>query len=213
MNQTLEQALKAANIETLTLRLELYADNLLRSKLWRGHFLGTGRNGQLLAGTKSADDFVTEAVQALLHGPRTYRDDLDLETNLRRIIRSRISSWKNTSDREPLLDHVASASEGGEEFDPIESAPDHLASGTSVIEKNERRELQKQLLTDFQSSLEGDEELLQLFEAYESGFEKPAEVEALTGISSDRISELKRKLKMKMIKFKANHPTAAALGE
>jgi hypothetical protein len=76
---------------------------------------------------------------------------------------------------------------------------------------NELRENQNLLLADFKVSLEGDSELTELLEAYENGFTKPADIEELTGIPAKRVSELKRKIAMKLTQFAANHSTAEAL--
>lgn len=211
MKQTLEEALKSSDLPRLILRLEYYASGLLMKKLWRGHRLGTGAKGQLLAAGKSADDFVSDAFEAFLNGSRTYDEELGLEMNLKRTIESLISNWKKKSDRRPLLDHKSRISEDGTEFDPIQAASDQSTLEVSAAELNERRQNQERLLTDFKASLKGDAELTELFSACENDFTKPADIEELTGIPAKRIYELKRKLQMKMTTFAANHSTAEAL--
>ena len=212
MDQRLVELLQNADWKRLTLLLEGYADNVLRRYIWRGFRVSVGPQGQLLAAGKSADEFVMEAVDALLNGPRQYDYELSLEQNLRRTIESSIWNWKKKSDRQPLLDHRSVLSEDGEEFDPITAAADPRSAGTSEAEKNERRGHQKLLLEEFEVSLQNDAELSALFDAYKSGFEKPAEIEELTGIPAARIYELKRKLVAKLNKFKSNHPSAKAAG-
>ncbi len=211
MKQTLEEAFQSSDLPRLTPRMEYYANRLLEKKLWRGHRLGTGAKGQLLADGKSADDFVKDAFEALIKGRRTYDEQLDLETNLKRTIESLIWNWKKKSDRKPLLDHKTTVGEDGTEFDPIGLAADSTTTGISAAELNELRENQNRLLADFKVSLEGDPELTELLEAYENGFTKPADIEELTGIPAKRVSELKRKIAMKFTQFAANHSSAEAL--
>ncbi len=211
MKQTLEESLKSSDLAQMVPRLEYYASGLLMLYVWRGHRLGTGSKGQLLAAGKSADDFVSDAFEAFLNGRRTYDEELDLERNLKRTIESLISNWKKKSDRQPLLDHNAGMSEDGIAFDPIQAASDPFTGDYSVAELNERRENQNHLLSDFKASLMDDEELSNLFDACENDFTKPAEIEELTGIPAKRIYELKRKLQMKFTSFAANHSSAEAL--
>jgi len=211
MKQTFEEALKSADLSQLVLRLEYYASGLMMRKLWRGHRLGSGAKGQLLAAGKSADDFVSDAFEALFEGRRTYDTDFDLEKNLKRTIESLIWNWFKKSKRQPLLDHKTSFTEDGSEFDPVELASDPKTAEISDAEINERRESQRQFLAEFKLSLNTDDELLALFDALENDFTKPADIEELTGISAKRIYELKRKLPMKLSAFAANHHTAAAL--
>lgn len=211
MKQTLEESLKSADLKRLIPSLEYYASGLLMKKLWRGHRLGTGSKGQLLAAGKSADDFVSDAFEALFEGRRVYDSELDLEKNLKRTIESLVWNWKKKSDRQPLLDHKSGFSDAGLEFDPIQAASDPRTTKISAVELNERRENQEQLLKDFKVSLNGDPELMELFDACESGFTKPADIEELTGIPATRIYELKRKISMKLTIFAANHTSAEAL--
>ena len=196
MKQTLAESLKSSDLVRLIPRLEYYASGLLMKMLWRGHRLGTGSKGQLLA---------------LLEGRRVYDSELDLEKNLKRTIESLIWNWKKKSDRQPLLDHMSNLSDDGLEFDPIEAASDQSTMEISAVELKERRESQKLLLIDFKASIKGDAELTELFDACENGFTKPADIEELTGIPANRIYELKRKLQMKLTTFAANHTSAEAL--
>jgi hypothetical protein len=212
MDQELVEVLQNADWKRLTLLIEGYADNVLRRYLWRGLRVTVGPKGQLLAAGKSADDFVMEAMDALLKGTRQYDYELSLEHNLRRTIESAIWNWKKKSDRQPLLDHRPILSEDGKEFDPITAATDPRSAGASEVEKNERRGHLKLLFEEFEASLQNDTELSLLFDAYKSGFEKPAEIEELTNIPAARIYELKRKLVAKLNKFKSNHPSAEAAG-
>ena len=187
MKQTLAESLKSSDLVRLIPRLEYYASGLLMKMLWRGHRLGTGSKGQLLAAGKSADDFVGDAFEALLEGRRVYDSELDLEKNLKRTIESLIWNWKKKSDRQPLLDHMSNLSDDGLEFDPIEAASDQSTMEISAVELKERRESQKLHLIDFKASIKGDAELTELF------------------------YELKRKLQMKLTTFAANHTSAEAL--
>lgn len=210
MDQRLYDFLANADWKVLTPKLENYADSVLLRYLWRGFRLGIGLRGQLLAAGKSADDFVMEAINALLNGPREYNFELSLERNLQRTIESNIWNWKKRSDRQSLVDHEEIISDDGIKFDPIETAVDPRTTSASEVQKLERRTHQKLLLDDFEASIKEDQELANLIEAYKSGFTKPADIEQLTGIPGARVSELKRKLAMKLNKFARNHPSAEA---
>ena len=211
MEQRLVDIVQGADWKRLTPLMEDYADKVLRRYFWRGFRMKVGKDGQLLANGKSADDFVEEAIDALLHGPRNYRFDLTLEQNLQRTIESRIWDWKKKSDRQPLLDRKK-ANAGDEEFDPFAIAVDSKTVGLSAAEREERLKHQKILMADCKASLQGDADLLALFDAYEAGYFKPADIEDLTGIPAGRVSELKRKLVGKMDHFKTNHPSIEGAG-
>lgn len=211
MKQTLDQALKTADLERLIPLLIDYADKRVRRYLWRGYLLKGGSSRQSLAARKSADDFVMEAFDALTNGSRSYRDDLDLETNLRRTIESMVSNWKKKSDRQPLIDHLLDASGDDILVDPVDAAADAHTTEMSEVERKERSGHQKRLLGEFRASLEGDTELSGVYDALAAEFEKPAEIEELTGIPAKRVYELKRKLRMKLSDFAINHPAAEAL--
>lgn len=211
MDQRLVDILQQADWRHLTPRMEDFADMVLRRYFWRGFRMKVGKEGQLLANGKSADDFVMEAIDALLTGPREYNFELTLEQNLGRTIESQIWDWKKKSDRQPLLDRKkGDAAE--EEFDPFAIAVDSTTAGICEAEKEERLKHQKILVADCEASLNGDAELSALFDAYKSGFFKPADIEELTGIPAGRVSELKRKLIGKMDHFKTNHPSAEGAG-
>lgn len=211
MEQRLVNIVQGADWKRLTPLMEDYADTVLRRYLWRGFRVRVGEEGQLLANGKSADDFLMEAMDALLNGPRGYDYDLTLEHNLQRTIESRIWDWKKKSDRQPLLDRKK-ADAGNAEFDPFAIAADSTTLGMCSAEKEERLKHQKTLIADCEASLKGDADLLALFDAYKSGFYKPAEIEELTGIPAGRVSELKRKLVGKMDHFKTNHPSIEGAG-
>ncbi len=211
MEQRLVDIVQGADWKHLTPLMEDYADKVLRRYFWRGFRMKVGKEGQLLANGKSADDFVMEAMDALLNGPREYDYELTLEHNLQRTIESRIWDWKKKSDRQPLLDRKK-ANAGEEEFDPFAIAVDSKTVGLSEAEKEERLKHQKILMADCKASLKGDADLLGLFDAYEAGYFKPADVELLTGIPAGRVSELKRKLVGKMDHFKTNHPSIEGAG-
>ena len=204
MDQTLEEALEAADLKTLIPRLILYGDQVIVRKMWRGHKLGSREKGQLLADSKSADDFVKEALEKLLESKRAYRGCESLETNWKGVIESLIWNWKKKSDLRPFLDRKLRYNESGEELDPVAMAADKGNAGSSVAEANEIQKIQQQFLSDFKKHISSDQELTDLLEAYDNGFEKPAEIETLTGIAASRVSELKRKLEMKARKFAAS---------
>lgn len=211
MESKMLDLIAAADWTSLTPRLEHYAETKMRRLMWRGLRVTAGMNGQLLVDGKSADDFVTEAVDALLNGPRTYDNELSLERNLSRTIESNIWAWKKKSDRKLIVDHRPMTSEDGTEFDPIVAAVDPTSCHATEAEKNEKRALQNKLLDDFGASIQGDVDLTAVLEAYKADFTKPADIEELTGIPAARVSELKRKLESKMSKFVINHPSAAEL--
>jgi hypothetical protein len=210
MDQRLYDLLADADWKVLTPKLENYADSVLHRYLWRGFRLGIGARGQLLAAGKSADDFVMEAIDALLNGPRKYNFELSLEKNLQRTIESTIWNWKKKADRQSLVDHEEIISDDGIKFDPIETAVDPTTTKISEVQRLERSTHQKLLLDEFEASMNENQDLSNLIDAYKSGFTKPADIEQLTGIPAVRVYELKRKLATKLNKFVRNHPSAEA---
>lgn len=211
MEQNLETVFNIPDLEIVILRAEFYADSIMRRCLWRGLKARFGKEKQLLANGKSADDFVIEAVEAFLSGQRAYRFDMDLETNLKRAIESRISTWKKQSDRLPVADHKGIVIGDITELDPVSNVIDPGPSGAVMVEQCEQRQLQRLFLEEFKSHLKNDKELSELLSALEEGFTKPAEIQELTGIPATRITELKRKLASKAARFMIDHPSAEAL--
>lgn len=210
MDDRLVEIVEAADWTRLTPQMEHYADIVMRRYIWRGLRVSASWQARLLVDGKSADDFVKEAVHALLFGDRTYDYGLSLEQNIRRTIESSIWNWKKKSDRRPLLDHASADAGDTDEFDPIEAAADPGTARSTAAEKNERQEAQRKVLEDFRATLQGDDELRELFESFESGYHKPAEIEELTTIPAARVYELKRKVEGKFLKFLRDHPSAEA---
>lgn len=211
MEQNLETVFSTPDLEAIILQAELYADTIMRRYIWRGLKARFGADKQLLVNGKSADDFVKEAVQAILSEKRAYRYDLNLAANLKRTIESRIWDWKKKSDKLPLVDHCGLTSKNGTEFDPLSNAVDPGSSGAIAVEQSEQYELQRIFFEDFKTHLKDDHDLTELLSAYEAEIFKPAEIEELTGIPAIRISELKRKLESKAVRFRLDHSSAEAL--
>ncbi len=200
MNAAAAQALAAADWKTLAPKLQRDAHNFIARYRWRGLRVTASADGRLAVGNKGPDDFVMEAVAKLVHGPRTYRNDLSLEENIKRTVESDISNhWKKTFRRPQILDRTA-AQALDDPGDPLDDIAEEDGSDTPA-ETTELKRRQNEMLNAFGESLADDDELSLLFLAYGEGKYKPAEIEIVTGIKAVRVSELKRKLSARAEKF------------
>jgi hypothetical protein len=210
MNTTAAQAIEAADWKVLGPALLSFTHDVIARFRWRGLKVTTSPEGRLTIGDKSPDDFIFEAAEKLVHGPRTYRKDMTLEVNLRRTIESDIDNFKKkTRRRPPILDRTRAEAIANPEH-PL----DTLIDGDETeypMEKDELVRRQREMLEAFRLIITGEKELLLLLDAYEKEKYKPAEIEDATNIDAARVSELKRKLKQRADKFIMNHPQYADL--
>lgn len=210
MSAAVQDILAAADWDVLTVRLQDFADREITRYRWRGDFrVYHSNNRWVLANGKGADEFVLEAIEKLLTGQRTYRTDLDPETNLKRIIESDVWNWLKKSKHQPLQDHTG-VDVAGEEYDPVENAVDDRNPDNPVLEQ-ELRQRQQQLMNGLEIFVSDDEDLALLLMAYQDQKYKTSEIAPIIGVPAARVSELKRKLSQKADKFLRLNPQFAEL--
>jgi DNA-directed RNA polymerase specialized sigma24 family protein len=153
-----------------------------------------------MVGDKTAKDFVSEAVERLLTGQRTFDSDRTLLDNLNSITDSLISAEKKHSDRSGVVDYVEQADDDGNPSDPISTA---IAVGLTPEEKlrgDELLEDQRRCAETIKASFDGDEKMQSYLEALTTGF-KRSEISDLMGIPAAEVDELRRKLAKYARKF------------
>jgi hypothetical protein len=201
MQKTLDEIVAGADWKELTPRLLYYADKLIRRCPWRGIPVSAQAGSKLCVEGYGSDDFLQEGLDRFLTGRRAYDYSMSIEQNLRGAIRSIVWSVNKSSRRTPLLDIAQAQRETYS--DPIEQ----LSSSTSSVEvgviADEEAEKQQRILDEFEKSLIHENDLLRLVAAYKAAHFKPRDVEKFTGIPAARISELKRKLRIRMERFEA----------
>lgn len=202
MHQTLEQALSAADWSMITPRLTNYADLLIRRCFWRGIPVTATAGARVSVNGWDADDFVQEALDRLLNGTRSFREEIGLEQILMGTIRSLIWSANKSSGREPLIEPHAQLNDDNDDGGCIaENAADPALAADDSLLFRERVATQKALLDEFEATL-GDLELLRLFrELKNDETAPPREIAAVMGVSAKRVSELKRTLRRQMDAF------------
>jgi hypothetical protein len=192
MSKSLAEIVAAADWKELTPRLLFYAEKLIRRCPWQGIGITTGLRSEVSVEGYGPGDFVQEAIERFLSGQRTYNHSISLELNARGAIKSLIWSLNKSSRRTPTVPATestdADSSEGRTEQVANAAAKDSIAE-------------QKRMLEEFERSLAGQTELIQLLRAYKDDCTKPREVEKLTGIPAARVSELKRKLRLRLEQF------------
>jgi hypothetical protein len=194
MDPALDAAFSQPDLEATLARAVAHADITIRKYMWRGFRPKYGSNKQILAGSKSADDFVSEAIARLLDGKRSYDASKTLIENINSITDSLIWSAKKSSDRSGVVDYVEKSTEEGSLSDPISRAPSTDLTPTEKLVSKELCEDQHRCFESLRASFNGDNEMREYLEALSQGFFKPAEIREVTGIEIERIYELRRKL-------------------
>lgn len=147
-----------------------------------------------------AEDFINGAIEKLFSGQRNYNETLSLEKNIMRTVESDIWSHLDAKKRIKIRDTPKQAGEQCIEL-LLELSPDQVRNNEPQAARDEELAYQNEMLTAFSDSIKDDEELSYLLMAYEEGKVKPAEIHEATGISPDRIYELRRKLRDRADKF------------
>jgi DNA-directed RNA polymerase specialized sigma24 family protein len=196
MSKNLNEIVEAADWKELTPRLLYYADQLIRKCPWRGITVTARYDSKLCVEGSGADDFLQESLDRLFTGERAYNHSISLEHNLRGVIRSMIWSANKSSRRTPLRELVTNP---GDDRDPLQGVPSAAMAPDAAAVADE----QKKMLEDFEKSLSDDTQLLQLISAYKDGCFKPRDLERIMGLPATEISELKRKLRLRMRQFEA----------
>jgi DNA-directed RNA polymerase specialized sigma24 family protein len=209
MQHTAVAAIEAADWDELAPRLQQYAHYQIVGCQWRGLVMTGMKCGQVTINNHTADELVEEALEALASGRRTFRPELSLAKNVKDVIWSLVRNHYKKALNSPVVGHVVREDED-EPLDPIENARDFTIPANPA-EADERRQRQRDFHALLTKSVADDQELGLLLMAYEEQIYLPAKVEAATGISAGRVSELKRKLEARAEKTMRQHPQYADL--
>lgn len=201
MDSPLDAALNHIDCEKTLVLAVAHADITIRKYAWRGLRPMFRSHQEILAGDKSAPDFVQEAIRRLQDGRRTFDQSRTLLENLNSITDSLIWSEKKSSDRSGLVDHGEAKDEEGISSDPISQASGSFAAPGENLILGELRQDQQRCFQELRASFDGDDEMTKYLDAVANGFFKPADIEELTGIGASRIYELRRKLTTYAPKF------------
>jgi len=194
MNGHLAEALKdSEKANRAFLNAAIYADQVMRRYPWRGQKISISPSKALIADGKTAEDFVSDAIEKLTNGERSYREDRSLLDNLKSAVESLISSHRKPSKRKNLVDHPPLVDDEGEELDPIEQAVD-LATTEKAREEQWSLEEQQKCFENIKASLDGDPDLQKILEGLAEEF-SPAEIAELNDWRVEKVYELNRKLK------------------
>jgi hypothetical protein len=196
MDQALKTALNQPDIDDTLISAVEHADLTMRRYVWRGFMPKVSTlNAELTVDDKTANDFVNEALRRLCSGTRTYDSNRTLLENLNSVTDSLIWSDKKASDRTGIID-FAPQPEGADKLpDPIESKPGKDATAAEILSNEEKCEAQANCFEMIKASFDGDKEMQEYLDVLSLGYYKPDEISELTGISVQKIYEIRRKLK------------------
>lgn len=198
MRERFEQIIAAADWKNLTPRLMYYADSRIRRCAWRGVPVQVAAEHSVSVESLSASDFVQEAVDRLLNNRRQYNFDVNLEQNLRGIIRSLVWNLNKSSLRSQMTELPQSDSVDG---DPLDALAGPERSPADAALRAEAIKHQRERLDAFEQSIADDPNLLAIFRGLKKEETTPRSLEKLTGIPAARVSELKRQLRRRMERF------------
>ncbi len=185
--------------DELSVRLIAYADSQLWWLAYNQRREVSVANGEISIDGKSAADFAQESFAAYAEGRRNwnrkaYPTFLEF---LCSVVDSLISNTlKHASGHRSIDDPIFAESKLGADLLSTYPPPDEaLMSKEKALKEN-------RFWKEFVASLNGeDTEILKLIHGLECGESKPQLLADLTGIDARRISELGRKLKVKMQRF------------
>ena len=196
MDSHLKAALNAPTRKLYLARALEYAELEMRQYIWRGQRSPVSTSKAMIANTRTAEDFVAEALKRLVNGKRAYQPKVDLYLNLKSIIRSIINTHKKSSDRTPLVDRRQPASGEVEEFDPsllisdLDSPPAH-----ELLDGKERHAAARGWHETLKASLKDEPEMLAVTDAIFNEITDCAEIAILCECTVERVYQLKRALK------------------
>jgi hypothetical protein len=146
-------------------------------------------------GDKTAEDFVKEAVRRLCDGTRTFNPQRSLLENLNSVTDSLISSDKKSSDRTGIVDFCQQPGESEELVNPLLTKPSPENAADADLVGKEISECQNKCFGLVKASFDGDKDTQEYLEALSQGFFDIEEISTVTGISVEKIYEIRRKLK------------------
>lgn len=200
MSPALKAALAHPGYRDTISRAAIHADTTIRKYIWRGFRPRYSESREVMVGDKTAKDFVSEAIQRLINGRRTFDPSRPLLDNLNSITDSLISAEKKRSDRSGIVDYVDEADEEGNPADPISKAVAVALTPDEKLRRVELREDQQRCIEAIKASFDGDDKIQNYLEALGAGF-KRSEISELMGIPAAEVDELRRKLAKHAPKF------------
>lgn len=207
MDDRAAHIIEQADWPQIALALYDHADWLIRRHVWQGTPAGTSRRGIAMANGKDAKDYGDEAIASLFDASSKRHWDPerqpDLLSYLKWTVRSMISNAsKELENRETVRQYSGTVdAETGEPADRLAQIGSEADSPSHRLLHAEREATQKRLLDAFRRYVADDPELAATLEAYEAGISRPREIAELTGMTVDRVYELKRKLTTRMDSF------------
>jgi hypothetical protein len=194
MDSPLDAALNHPDCQKILALAVGHADITIRKYVWRGLRPTFRSDQEILAGDKSASDFVQEAIKRLCGGQRAFDASKTLLENINSTTDSLIWSEKKSSDRTGIVDYAETKDEEGSPSDPISRAAGSLEVPGEKLVLDELREDQRRCFQELHASFNGDDEMTEYLDALANGFFKPEDIQELTGIEVKRVYELRRKL-------------------
>lgn len=195
MDTALNSALSQPNLEEVLISALEHADGRIRKFVWRGYKPRFSKIGcQVMVGDKTAQDFVNEALKRLCEGRRTYDPARSLVDNLNSITDSLIWSEKKASDRTGIVDFVDNP-ENNAKGDPISNAVGTERPPDATVVNDEKMETQRRCFNMVRAAFDGDTHVQEYLDALSEGYFDIHEISEITGIPTNRIYEIRRKLK------------------
>lgn len=194
MENSIAQALNEANWEEMIPKLVRFADKHMR------YILANFEHPPVIHGYVPKTIVQESITRTMMPNSRNWDPSkVSLLNHLYGVIRSIV----DCEMKKHCKIEIASPSkdDSGKLIDPSESVPDDGATPEEVANVNLITERQRTFLDSFMLTIEDDEELSALLLAMMDGVLKNREISSLTGIPSNRVSELKRKLRGRLEAF------------
>jgi hypothetical protein len=196
MDKTLNAALSQPDIEDVLLSAVDHADVRIRKFVWRGFKPRSAKaDHELMVEDKTAEDFVKEAVRRLCDGTRTFNPQKSLLENLNSVTDSLIWSEKKSSDRTGVVDFAQQPGEQEELVNPLLTKPSPVKAADIGFVDKEINECQSKCFKMIKASFDGDQDIQEYLEALSLGYFDIDEISTVTGITVEKIYEIRRKLK------------------
>lgn len=202
MDPDLKVALEQPDVREVVKLAALHADSIIRRYFWRGYRpTASISSHEVLAGDRSAEDFVMDALAKLIEGAREYNPSKTLLENLNSATDSLIWSHKVASDKKPLEDYAVETNEEGQAIDPISTAKDETPNVADAVITNEAIEDQKRAFENLRASFDGEDDVQAYLDAMKEGYFKVADIATVTDMPAERVSEIRRMVRKYAKKF------------
>lgn len=195
MKSEIAKRIESADWNELYPVLILFAETRLRNAL--------KTKGKPVIEGLDANVLLDRAIDKTLDGTRRWKyGDVSLENHLKGVIRSDISAFFKKDIARSVAPPIWT--ESGP-INTIEILGDNHLRPDTTVSDDEHSTLLNEHISAFRESVADDSELVELLDAYDAGYTKPADIAGLTDIDPRRIDELKRKLLTKYLRFTSNY--------